>query len=121
MSTLPPPADIDRNVPIVTQNAGSADAYKDPNSPESIMKKTHTMNVQSKVDGKYDVAQSPYEESFCLPDEYNFSPFVWVAVILLIVYFYGNRAKRPLSIYLCLIALVVILALYQKVWKSRID
>lgn len=113
-STLPPPANVDTRIPIVTPNGGSAAAYKDPNSPESIMKKTHSMNVQTKVDGKYDVAVSPYE-GFC--SDTDVSPFLWILLIGILLY----TCSRMKKLYVCLLAIVVILALYQKLWLSRND
>jgi hypothetical protein len=123
MSTLPPTPVVDPNIPIVTPNGGSSAAYNDPNSPESIMKKTHTMNVQSKTDSKYDVAVSPYVESFV-----DQSPsLLWVFLLLCIVGLYGiTKAKgkgKPITaipLYAG-IAIVLILAIYQKTWMSRND
>jgi hypothetical protein len=127
-STLPPPSAVNTDIPIVTSNGGSASAYKDPNSPESIMKKTHAVNVQSKVDSKFDVASNPYEESFLSnvnPSashfDYQFlSPYIWVLLILFILFYYSSyRGKMPLYLYISFIGIVLILALYQKVWESR--
>jgi len=61
-STLPPDPSFNPNIPVVTASGGSSAAYKDKNSPESIMKALHTLHVQTAVDQKYDVAESPYED-----------------------------------------------------------
>ena len=63
-STLPPIPSFNKDVPVVTSAGGTADAYKDPNSPESILKKTATLQAQVAVDQRYDVAVSPYYEPF---------------------------------------------------------
>jgi len=63
-STLPPTPSYNPAVTVLTSNGGTAAAYKDPNSPESIMKKTNSLQVQTAVDSQFDVAQSPYHEGF---------------------------------------------------------
>ncbi len=64
VSTLPPTPAYDPNIPIVTPQGGTTAAYKDPNSPESIMKRVTETKAQAAVDTKYDVATSPYKEGF---------------------------------------------------------
>lgn len=59
-STLRPTPSYNPNIPVVTSAGGTNIAYKDPNSPESILKKTTELNAQVAVDTKYDVAVSPY-------------------------------------------------------------
>jgi hypothetical protein len=53
---------IDTNIPVVTPEGGTSMAYQDPNSPESIMKKTAEANVQAIVDQQYDTQSNPYEK-----------------------------------------------------------
>ena len=62
MSTLPPNPSFNPNIPIVSSAGGTSAAYKNPNSPESIMKTLTILQVQTAVDQKYDVAQSPYHK-----------------------------------------------------------
>jgi cation transport regulator ChaB len=62
-STLPPMPSYNPNIPVVTSSGGSSAAYRDKNSPESIMRDLHTLHVQSIVDQKFDVAESPYKDS----------------------------------------------------------
>lgn len=64
MSTLPPTPSYNPNIPIITSAGGTTAAYKDPNSPESILKKTTTIQAQAAVDSKYDVAQNAYKQGF---------------------------------------------------------
>jgi len=69
-STLPPMPSFNPNIPVVTSAGGSSAAYKNKNSPESIMRDLHTLQVQTVVDTKYDVAESPYEkEKFMNPPD----------------------------------------------------
>lgn len=63
-STLRPTPSYNANIPVVTSEGGTNIAYKDPNSPESILKKTTELNAQVAVDTKFDVATSPYYEGF---------------------------------------------------------
>jgi hypothetical protein len=59
-TTLRPTPSYNPNIPIVTAAGGTNIAYKDPNSPESILKKTTELNAQAIVDTKYDANVDPY-------------------------------------------------------------
>ena len=65
MSTLPSERPISKDVPVVTADGGTAIAYKDPNSPESIMRRAKTAEVQASVDSKYDTNVNAYEGFLC--------------------------------------------------------
>lgn len=52
---LPPTPLVNRDVPVITSAGGGSAAYKDPNSPESIMKKTTQTEAQSITDTRFDV------------------------------------------------------------------
>jgi uncharacterized membrane protein len=54
-STLPPTPSYNPNIPIISSAGGTSVAYKDPNSPESIMKATTLLQSQAAVDSTYDV------------------------------------------------------------------
>jgi len=54
-STLPPTPSYNANIPIISSAGGTTAAYKDPNSPESIMKATTLLQAQAAVDSTYDV------------------------------------------------------------------
>ena len=54
-ATLPPEPTFNKNVPVISSAGGTADAYKDPKSPESIMRNTAMIEAQSSVNAKYDV------------------------------------------------------------------
>jgi Flp pilus assembly protein TadB len=64
MNTLPPTPSFNPNVPVVTSLGGTTAAYKDPNSPESILRKSAEVQAQAAVDSKFDVAQSAYSQGF---------------------------------------------------------
>jgi hypothetical protein len=55
ISGVPPP--FDPNIPVITPGGGTTAAYKDPNSPESLMKKATLMNAQAAEDSRYDVKE----------------------------------------------------------------
>jgi len=55
VSTLPPTPSYNPNIPIISSAGGTSVAYKDPNSPESIMKATTLLQAQAAVDSTYDV------------------------------------------------------------------
>ena len=61
MSTIPAIPSYNPNVPILTSNGGKAEVYNDPNSPESILKRTTALQVQSTVDTQFDVNVPAYE------------------------------------------------------------
>lgn len=61
MSTLPKEPTYDPTIPIISPESGNPVAYKDPNSPESTVKRTKELQVQTTVDTKYDSAINAYE------------------------------------------------------------
>jgi len=63
MSTILPTPSYNPNVPIITSDGGKQEVYDNPNSPESIMKRTTALQVQSTVDTKFDV-NIPAHEGF---------------------------------------------------------
>jgi hypothetical protein len=69
-TTVPPMPHISNEIPIVSAAGGRAEAYRDPNSPEAIMKKTKELHSQALMDRMYDVNVSPYKESFL-----NYGPY----------------------------------------------
>lgn len=58
---------MDRTVPVVTPNGANPTAYLDPTSPESLLRKTKEIQVQTAVDQAYDIKVSPYEGFSCYP------------------------------------------------------
>jgi hypothetical protein len=61
MSTLPKEPTYDPTIPIISPESGNPVAYKDPNSPESTVKRTKELQVQTTVDAKYDSNVKAYE------------------------------------------------------------
>jgi len=61
MPTLLPRPSFQPDVPVVSPAGGTAAAYMNPNSPESIMRKTKELHVQSQVDTMYDTSEKTHE------------------------------------------------------------
>ncbi len=101
MSTLPPEPNFNPNVPVVTPGGGTDASYKDPSSPESIMKKTATIQAQSAVDSRYDV-----KEGFCMYRQHHLLlPFLFLLVIVL----FTKTRKESANVYLFCIASVLLI------------
>jgi hypothetical protein len=98
---------IDTNIPVITPAGGTSIAYEDPNSPESIMKKTAEANVQAIIDQQYDTQVNPYEskkkkEGF-KSNNFNFSSLklsnfdflfnIAIIIFLVILYFIPSLKK----------------------------
>lgn len=99
-STLPAPPSYDPNIPVVSSSGGTAAAYEDPKSPESIMKKATEVKVQSAVDSKYDNAVSAYEgyASFHRLPRFNDTNKIlaragWIFIITALVLLLIEKAK----------------------------
>jgi len=104
MSTLPTIPSYNPNIPIISSAGGTAAAYEDPNSPESTMKKVTELQVQSKVDTKYNVNVSPYYEGFSI--QFNYLPlFLLVHAVII----YNIKGLRKIRYFL--IGFAIILAL----------
>jgi hypothetical protein len=112
-STLPPTPVFDPNVPIVSSAGGSTAAYNDPNSPESIMRKTAKTEAQANVDGKYDVNQ-PAREGFVGAS--GFCNQIFIAILLLIAAFFVfyKRVGAGGKVFLLGSILFLLLLLLQK-------
>ena len=100
MSTLPPKPSYNPNIPIISSAGGTSVAYKDPNSPESIMKKTTEVNAQAAVDSSYDV-NVPAHESFKMklstsPTSSPRGLYALLTLIFLAALFFIRKKKRPI-------------------------
>jgi hypothetical protein len=127
MSTLPPTPSYNPNIPVVTSSGGTSAAYKDPNSPESIMKKTTQVQAQTAVDTSYDVNHNDpaVKEAFRgfgrrgRNDKYV-SIFFLIA-ILFIVFSRGKSLKPYAKVFFSLLAgvLIIITIMLQQNGTSR--
>lgn len=118
MSTLPPEREVSRDVPVVTADGATAVAYKDPNSPESIMRRAKTTEVQASVDSKYDNNTSPYEGFKTRSSSLTPIQFFLAFVAGILIYLYKTSKNRAVRI-MCLGLGILVLVLF--VFYSRIQ
>ncbi len=113
MSTLPPEPKYNPNVPVVSPGGGTTAAYKDPNSPESIMKKTAVTEAQAQVDSRFDVNEAFQNKS----QHHLLLPFLFLFVILL----FTKTRKETANIYLFCIAsvLLILYVIYSQNGRTR--
>ena len=113
MSTLPPPPSYNANVPVVTSSGGTSAAYKDPNSPESIMKKTTLVQAQTAVDTSYDVNHDAVKEGykgFKLRGSNDRYVSIFFLIAILFLMFSRNKSlKAYAKVFLALLAGVLII------------
>jgi hypothetical protein len=111
MNTLPPIPSFNPHIPIISSSGGTAAAYKDPNSPESIMKKTTLVQAQAAVDSTYDVDLAKVEG---FTDKSEFASYVYFFAVLLLVCFVFKIKLRRAKIYLFLLALAITVFFYSQ-------
>lgn len=120
MSTLPPTPSYNPDIPIVSSAGGTSAAYKDPNSPESIMKKTTLVKAQGAVDTSYDVdVKKETTEAFRSRRRFSNNKYTLLFFVFAIFYILVSRTKslKPYAkIFLAVLALTLLaitVSLYQ--------
>lgn len=93
----------DPNVPIVTPGGGTEAAYKDPNSPESIMKKVAQTDAQAKVDRIYDVQSFVNYQKNDVQILYT----IFIPLLLVALFLQKTKEAKIFIISLCVILLVI--------------
>jgi hypothetical protein len=113
MSTLPPTPSYNANVPVVTSSGGTSAAYNDPNSPESIMKKTTLVNAQTVVDTTYDVNQEGFRGRRF---KNRYVSFFYILALLFVVFFRGKSMKVYTNIFLLILAgaLIILTIVFEQ-------
>ena len=113
MSTLAPEPTYNPNIPIISSAGGTSVAYKDPNSPESIMKKTTLVHAQGAVDTKYDVnMQAVTTEGFC---DYKSKYILYFFLFALLIILFTQKLKANGKLYiLSLASLLLALTIIYK-------
>jgi uncharacterized membrane protein len=119
-STLPPTPSYNPNIPIITSAGGTSIAYKDPNSPESILKKTTELAAQSNVDTQYDVNRSPYKQGFTNypANDSVFSLLFKVFLVLGVVFVLYKALKLVLKGVLIVLAVVFLIIVIKRVTRT---
>jgi hypothetical protein len=116
MSTLPPEPSYDPNIPIISSAGGTSVAYLDPNSPESIMKKTTLVQAQGRVDTKYDVDLKKVKENFSSDslssDRKNDIYILYIFVTLLIMTLFTQTTQFRKLFVLSLASLLLVITIY---------
>jgi len=125
MSTLPPEPSYDPNIPIISSAGGTSVAYQDPNSPESIMKKTTLVHAQGQVDTKYDVDLKKVKEKFC---SYSLSSerkketiyilYGFVTLLLMTLFTQTTEPRKIFVLSLASLLLVITIYLLQRDVRS---
>ena len=117
MSTLPPTPSYNANVPVVTSSGGTSAAYKDPNSPESIMKKTTLVKAQAAVDTTFDVNHDDpaVKEGFKgrgfrgRGKNDRYVSIFFLSAVLFILFSRGKTLKPYAKVFLSLLAGVIVI------------
>lgn len=127
MSTLPPEPSYDANIPIISSAGGTSVAYQDPNSPESIMKKTTLAQAQGRVDTKYDVDLKKVKEKFSTysscskqSDRKNdiYILYIFVTLLLMTLFTQTTQFRKLFVLSLASLLLVITIYLLQKDVRS---
>jgi uncharacterized membrane protein len=112
-STLPPTPSFNPNIPIISSAGGTTSAYKDPNSPESIMKATTLLQAQTAVDSTYDVDVSKIKkqkEGFrALGRRRNDSRILYLFIVFILAVLFFRRKTIGLQSKIWLLRLAVAL------------
>jgi hypothetical protein len=116
MSTLPPTPKFNANIPIISSAGGTAVAYKNPKSPESIMKKTTLLEAQGAVDTTYDVDLQKEGFKCAKGAKSRGSLYTMYAFILLLVLALFTQRKRASKIYIAFLASVLLII---TIWNIR--
>jgi hypothetical protein len=120
MSTLPPEPSYDPNIPIISSAGGTSVAYLDPNSPESIMKKTTLVQAQGRVDTKYDVDLKKVKEKFRSYSKPSYKKndiyilYIFVTLLIMTLFTQTTQFKKLFVLSLASLLLAITIYLLQK-------
>ena len=114
-STLPPDPSFNPHIPIISSAGGTPLAYEDPNSPESIMKRTTLVKAQGAVNSKYDVdptaALPPAAAIEGFTMNFNYTYILFSLVLLLFLVKYPKVLKKKLLLLFLLVAAIFIICI----------
>ena len=114
MATLPPTPTYNANIPVITSAGGTATAYKDPTSPESIMKQTTLLHAQTLVDTSYDVDINAEKKAEGFIDYRSLIYVLYFFIFLLFLTLFSRKTKGG-KMYILLLAslLLLVTVLYR--------
>jgi hypothetical protein len=115
-TNLPPAPLVNRDVTVITSAGGSNEAYNDPNSPESIMKKVVKTEAQSITDTRFDVPPDAFTNY--IPNSNTSLLLICFSVIGIVVFLLATRRIRgPIRTFFlaaAILLLVLSIALKKK-------
>jgi hypothetical protein len=114
MGTLPPKPTYNAEIPVITSAGGTATAYNDPSSPESIMKQTTLLHAQTLVDTSYDVDLKAEKKKEGFSNHSSLTYVLYFFVFLLLITLVRLK-RRTGKIYILFLAsaLFIISILYK--------
>jgi hypothetical protein len=119
MSTLPPTPQFNPNIPIISWAGGTAVAYSNPKSPESIMKKTTLLHAQGQIDTMYDVdlKKEGFRGFHRFRGRNTGKGVIYTFIFLLLILLFIQK-KRGGKIYIVLLAsLLLIITIWYSRWR----
>lgn len=112
-NTYRPTPSFNKNVPVVTAGGGTQNAYNDPNSPESLLKKVTDIQAQAAVDTTYDVAVSPYYKQNTKEGFRSISGtiqgFIVIIIILFIILISFKKLYKGIKMFMISAACILLL------------
>lgn len=110
MSTLPPTPQFNPNIPIISSAGGTAVAYSNPKSPESIMKKTTLLQAQGAVDTMYDVdlKKEGFRGFHRFRTRNNGKRVIYTFIFLLLILLF-TQIKKSGKMFILLLASVILI------------
>ena len=113
-SQLPPAPLVNRDVPVITSAGGSSAAYKDPNSPESIMKKTTQTEAQGITDTRFDVPPDAFMDYEPIANN-RLLPICFTLIGFLFLLLATRRIRGPMrTFFLTAVVALLVLCIFVK-------
>jgi hypothetical protein len=112
MSTLPPTPQFNPNIPIISSAGGTAVAYNNPKSPESIMKKTTLLQAQGSVDTMYDVDLK--KEGFRVNSCNNLIYIMYGFILLLLLCLFTQKKASGKMYIVALASLILVITIWYR-------
>ncbi len=109
MATLPPKPTYNAEIPVITSAGGTSTAYKDPSSPESIMKQTTLLQAQTLVDTSYDVDINAVKKKEGFSNYSSLTYILYFFIFLLLISLFRQK-RRAGKVYILFLASALFMA-----------